>query len=130
MLYNFLKARSANNIEGDWIMQTNTTIPHFDLEDIEKNKAIAGLSYLYILFFLPLVAAPDSQFGKFHANQALLNFLASIACSIIMVIPVIGWIVGGVGQIMVLVFAIKGIISAFKGQAARLPIYGKFDIIK
>ncbi|MGI5899200.1 MAG: hypothetical protein ACOX8S_04660 [Christensenellales bacterium] len=111
-------------------MQTNTNIPHFDVEDIEKNKAMAGLSYLYILFFLPLVVAPDSQFGRFHANQALLNFLASIACSIILVIPIIGWIVGGIGQIVVLVFAIKGIIGAFKGEANRLPLYGKFDIIK
>ncbi|NLA78908.1 MAG: hypothetical protein GX845_05135, partial [Erysipelothrix sp.] len=41
----------------------------FTQEDIEKNKTMAGLAYL--IFFLPLVAAPESKFGKFHANQGL-----------------------------------------------------------
>jgi hypothetical protein len=44
-----------------------SAIPVFDQADIEKNKTMAGLAYL--LFFLPLVACPDSPFGRFHANQ-------------------------------------------------------------
>lgn len=46
--------------------QENTYTP----EDIEKNKTMAGLAYL--LFFLPLIACPESRYAKFHANQALL----------------------------------------------------------
>ncbi len=38
----------------------------FSAEDIEKNKTMAGLAYL--IFFLPLIASPDSAFAKFHAN--------------------------------------------------------------
>ena len=36
-------------------------------EDIEKNKVMAGLSY--ILFFLPLIACPESKYGRFHATR-------------------------------------------------------------
>lgn len=45
-------------------------------EDIQKNKTMAGLAYL--LFFLPLVACPESEYGKFHANQSLLLWLVAI----------------------------------------------------
>ncbi len=54
----------------------------FDPADIEKNKTIAGLAY--VLFFLPLIACPDSKFGRFHANQALLLVLVSIAGNIVL----------------------------------------------
>ena len=63
----------------------------FTLEDIEKNKTMAGLAYL--LFFLPLIVCPESRFAKFHANQALILVIVSIAGSIILgIIPVIGWV--------------------------------------
>lgn len=39
----------------------------FEAEDIEKNKVLSAVAYL--LFFIPLLAAPDSKYGKFHANQ-------------------------------------------------------------
>ncbi len=48
----------------------------------------------YLIFFLPLVVVPDSEAGKFHANQGLLVLLLSIALSIVAMIPVLGWIVG------------------------------------
>ena len=57
----------------------------FTLEDIEKNKTMAGLAYL--LFFLPLIVCPESQFAKFHANQALILVIVSIAGSIIISPP-------------------------------------------
>ena len=51
--------------------------------DIENNKIISGLSYLGILFFLPLVAAPNSRFGKFHANQSLVLLISSVCVQIL-----------------------------------------------
>ena len=107
-------------------MQTNT--PYFDPADIEKNKTMGGLAY--ILFFLPLIVCPDSQYAKFHANQGLLNALAGVALWIIGFIPIIGWLIGLVGGIMITVFTIMGLINGFQGQAKRMPLYGNFDIIK
>ena len=45
-------------------------------KDIEDNKVIAALAY--IIFFLPLIVAKDSEFGKFHANQGLIYFYLAL----------------------------------------------------
>jgi uncharacterized membrane protein len=101
----------------------------FDQEDIEKNKTMAGLSYL--IFFLPLIACPESRYGKFHANQALLLLIVSIAGNIVLgIIPIIGWILIPLFLIAVCVFGIMGLINGFSGKAKRLPLFGKFTIIK
>ena len=100
----------------------------FTLEDIEKNKTMAGLAYL--LFFLPLIVCPESRFAKFHANQALILVIVSIAGSIILgIIPVIGWVFAVFG-IATLVLGIMGLINGFGGKVKRLPIIGKYDILK
>ncbi len=104
-------------------------VPEFDEADIQKNKTMAGLAY--ILFFLPLVACPDSKFGRFHANQGLLLLILGIAGSFILgIIPIIGWILLPVFTILVLVLAIIGLINGFGGKAKELPVIGKFRLLK
>lgn len=103
----------------------------FDQEDIEKNKVIAGLSYLWILFFLPLVACPDSKFGRFHANQALVLFIISTAGSLVLgIIPILGWILLPFFGIACFVFMILGMINGFTGKAKELPLIGTIKILK
>ena len=98
-------------------------------EDIEKNKTMAGLSYL--LFFLPLIVCPESKYAKFHANQALLLLIVGIAGNVILgIIPVIGWMLLPVFGIGVLVLGIMGLVNGFGGKAKRLPLIGRFDILK
>jgi len=105
--------------------QDNTYTP----EDIEKNKTMAGLSYL--LFFLPLIVCPESRYARFHANQALLLLITGIAGSVILsIIPVIGWILLPIFGLGVLALGIMGLINGFGGKSKRLPLIGKFDIIK
>ncbi len=101
----------------------------FDLQDIEKNKTMAGLAY--IIFFLPLIACPDSKYGKFHANQALLLLLLGIIGNVILgFIPIIGWVLMPIFAIALLVFGIMGLVNGFGGKAKKLPIIGKYTIIK
>ena len=71
---------------------------------MENNKIMAAISYIWILFLVPLFAAKDDAFARFHANQGLLLFLASIVLGIIGVIPVIGTIIALVGGIVTFVF--------------------------
>lgn len=98
-------------------------------EDIEKNKTMAGLSYL--LFFLPLITCPESGYAKFHANQSLLLLIVGIAGNVILgIIPVIGWMLMPIFGIGVLILAIMGLVNGFGGGAKRLPLIGKFDILK
>ncbi len=84
----------------------------------------------YLIFFLPLIVIPDSENGKFHANQGLLVLLLSIALSIIAIIPILGWIIGLVGWIFVIVLIVMGMINANNMEMKELPVIGKFKIIK
>lgn len=104
--------------------------PVADKADVDKNKAMGILAY--IIFFIPLIAAKDSKFAMFHANQGLVLFLLAVAIYIVgSFIPIIGWFfIIPVGQIAVLVLAIIGIINAAKGEMKQLPLIGKFEIIK
>lgn len=105
--------------------QENTYTP----EDIEKNKTMAGLAYL--LFFLPLIACPESRYAKFHANQALLLLITGIVGNVILgIIPVIGWMLMPIFGIGVLILGIMGLVNGFGGKAKQLPLIGKFTIIK
>lgn len=98
-------------------------------EDIEKNKTMAGLSYL--IFFLPLIACPESKYARFHANQSLLLLILGIAGNVILgIIPVIGWMLLPVFGIGILVLFIMGLVNGFSGKAKRLPLTGRFDILK
>lgn len=88
--------------------------------DVAANKNLAALGYIGMLI-LALVAAPNSRFIRFHANQALLLGLFSL----LSVIPVIGWI----WALFCAVCFIMGIVNALNGQFKELPLIGKFRII-
>ncbi len=100
----------------------------FDPADIEKNKAMGLLGYL--IFFIPLLAAKDSAFAKFHANQGFVLFLSYIVASVLWIIPILGWIAAPIVYIAVTVLSIMGIINALGGKAINLPIVGKLKIFK
>ena len=120
--------------------QQNQNIPPVEPQmqpaggDAEKNKPMAIIGYIIpILFFIPLVTdAKNSPFAKFHANQQLNLLLAAVAVNIVGgVIPFLGWfIILPIGSIMLIVFAIMGIINAVKGAMKKLPLIGGFNIIK
>jgi len=109
--------------------QNNIDVHEFDPADIEKGKVMAGLAY--IIFFLPLIVCPDSSFGKFHANQGLLLLITCVVGTVILsIIPIIGWILLPIFSLVILVFVIIGLVNGLQGEAKRLPLIGKFDIIK
>ena len=108
-----------------------------DAADIEKNKIFAVLAYIGILFLVPLLAAPQSKFARYHTNQGVVLFLAAIVASaasfVLVMVPFVGClaavlpVVVGVGS---LVLMIMGIINAASGQCKPLPLIGQFQLIK
>ena len=39
----------------------------YDSRDVEDNKVMAILAYIWILFLVPLLAAKNSRFARYHA---------------------------------------------------------------
>ncbi|MBQ7604227.1 MAG: hypothetical protein IJU75_04670 [Clostridia bacterium] len=103
-------------------------------KDIADNKVMAILAYLWILFLIPLFAAKESKFARFHANQGIILFIASIvvgiASAILGLIPIVGAIVGWLLSICLFVFFILGIVNAVQGKAKELPFIGGIKILK
>lgn len=101
-----------------------------EAKDAEENKVYAVLSYIGLLFLVPLIAAKDSPYARFHANQGIVLFIACVIFAAMCGIPFIGWIIGAVGEIGSVVLMIIGIISAWRGEKKELPFIGKFTILK
>ena len=93
--------------------------------DIEENKWIACLSYLGILFLIPLLAKKDSPYSQFHAKQGIVLFLGWIAASVINVIPILGQIIFVIASLFFLVLFFIGVINALSGKAKELPLIGQ-----
>ena len=114
----------------DQITDTPDSTAEFTQDDIDANRIYAVLAYIGILFLVPLLAAKESKFAQFHANQGIVLFLAGIICGAVNVIPILGQIVSIISGIIIAVLAIIGIINAATGKAKELPIIGKFKFIK
>jgi uncharacterized membrane protein len=107
-----------------------------DPEDAENNKIFGILAYLGVLCLVPLFAAKNSPFAKYHANQGLVLFLVEIVLWV--VLGIIG-LVPGLGFVSVILnliwlgaiaLLIIGIINAAAGKCVPLPVIGKFKLIK
>lgn len=116
---------------------TADTTSDYDVQDIQNNKVMAILAYLSWLVLVPLFAAKESRFARFHCNQGLVLAIAEIICWIVLGlldnIPYIGWLFGllnGLFSLVCVVFAVIGIVNAANGKAKELPIIGKFKILK
>ncbi|MDO3411651.1 hypothetical protein QWJ34_17950 [Saccharibacillus sp. CPCC 101409] len=107
----------------------NPGYPQGDPQDVEANKTIAALSY--ILFFLPLLAARDSRFAMYHANQGLLLLLVLVAGNFVLsLIPFIGWILLPLFNLAGFVYVILGVLNAAGGRVQPLPLMPNIEILK
>lgn len=135
--------RQQNNQENKLSEALNTadTTVQFDPADVEKNKAMGVLSYLGILVLIPIFAAKDSPFARYHANQGLILCIAAIlygvAYSILTaVILAISWrlyflvTIIGLAGIVFAVLAVIGIVNAVNGRAKELPLIGRYKLLK
>lgn len=103
-----------------------------DPQDAEKNVIIAILSYLPVLCFLPLIAARNSRFAMFHANQGIALFLVALALNLIgFVVPIIGWLfVIPFGNLAAFILAVIGMVGAYRKEMNPLPVIGSLEILK
>ncbi|MFA6533542.1 MAG: hypothetical protein WCT37_00030 [Patescibacteria group bacterium] len=92
------------------------------VKDIEENKVVAALSYIWILFLIPLLAKKDSPFCQWHAKQGLVLFLVEVVGSLVFWIPLFGWLL----LLGVILLAVVGILRALIGEFWEMPILGAY----
>lgn len=101
----------------------------YEEQDIKNNKVYAILAYFGILVLIPIFAAKESKFARFHANQGLNLFICYLVAYVISMIPVIkyfAWII----ELFLFVLFIMGLVNACKGECKELPLIGKFRFLK
>lgn len=108
----------------------------------QMRKGMAILSYFGILVLIPIFAAKNDPFARFHANQGLVLFVIMAVCNIIAnvlngflieISPILVLAVSAIFGIITLalcIFALIGIIRAIKGQTKPLPLIGGIKILK
>ncbi len=99
---------------------TQTQAKQTAQSDVEKNKTVAMLSYLWILFLIPLLTAKDSKFAQFHAKQGLVLFIFSL----VTFFPILGQILA----LILTVVYIIGIIKTLNGEWWKIP--GVYELSK
>jgi len=95
---------------------------------MEKRRDLAFLSYILILFLIPLIIDPQDEFLKFHAKQGIILFFFFIAVFVIGgILPFIGWFfIWPLGIFVWIILAIFGIYNSLQGKREYLPFIGKF----
>jgi len=123
-----------------------------DAKDASDNKAMGILAYFGILVFIPIFAAKNSKFARFHSNQGLTLFIISVGMFLFnmgiewatrsttsvwgIAVPTHNWVyslwsvIYWIGLIFIFVLAIMGIVNATKGECKELPIIGKINSLK
>ena len=129
----------------DQFTNTPDTTANYAPDDIQNNKGMAILAYLSWLVLIPLFAAKNSPFARYHTNQGLILFLLGlvwgVATKIVTLllgwIPILGVVIGillGIASFVVGIFSVAclvlGIVNAAQGKAKELPIIGGIRILK
>ena len=65
------------------LTNTEDRTSSYSPEDINNNKAMAILAYLSWLVLIPLFAAKESPFARFHVNQGLCLAIVEIICWVV-----------------------------------------------
>ena len=91
----------------------------------ESSKILAALGYLFVIIAIVMMFVDpykDEKFVKFHAVQAIAIWIAEVVVSIILVIPILGWLVYAAAALFLFVVAIIGLVKAFQGEYYEIPL--------
>ncbi len=110
------------------VPQPTESSADYPLEDVEKGKLMAVLSYVISpLWIVPLIQR-DNAFSLFHAKQAVvLNIVGLAMWLIIMIISVITCGIGsflGVAAVVLLYPWIMGVVASANGKYEAVPWFG------
>lgn len=98
--------------------------------DIEENKIVAAIAY--VLFFVPIIAAKDSAFARYHANQGLWLLIFSLLGNLIgfvLMFLLVGICLLPLVNFVWVVYVVIGMINATNGKMIPLPGFEKLPML-
>lgn len=118
-------------------MENEVNNTYDEQKDISENRPKTIFAYIFWLVLIPVFAAKDSKFARFHANQglvlAILESAIIITFGLLSLIPYVGWLFSVLEYLALCgctVLAVFGIIAVARGQFKELPILSQFKILK
>lgn len=94
-----------------------------DQKDIDDNKIFAALSYLGILFLIPLLAARKSKFAMFHLKQGLIWF---VILAVVYFVVARFWVIGSLLELAVFIYSWYAFAQAIQGKMWEMPVIGEY----
>ena len=91
-------------------------------------KVVAVLSHVFYIGWLValiLNSSNRSHLGSFYLRQTLGIYLLSVVSSVIMIIPILGWIAGLIGYALVVVLWFISLISTLNDEEKTVPVLGE-----
>ena len=92
-------------------------------------KTTGWVAYITWIGLIVAYCAGDKEGAKFHLNQSLVITLAMLAGIVVMFIPFIGWIVGGLWNTFCFICWILGLIAAINEEEKEVPLLGQIKIL-
>lgn len=92
-------------------------------QDVEDNKKIAALSYVFILFLVPLLGKHESKFAQFHAKQGLTLFVIELIVGLFSWFPVIGQL----AVLCLVIVSVMGVVKALGGEWWEIPFINEWS---
>ena len=124
------------------LLYTEDEAGDMDPYDVKENKWAAAFAYFFITLFLPLGIRRQSDFARFHGNQAIVLLLTALfsggavlmAGAVLNLIPIAGEILAALLKalwgIAMLCYLLFGLRMAVTGRARALPVIGRLRLLR
>ena len=130
------------DVESEVIEEKKEDNTGYSNQNDQSNTILFSiLSYIGILWLIPLLVEKNDKVVRFHVNQGIVLFIFDIIGSIavgilsaifvfIPVISFLGVVIASLFGILCFVLMIIGIVNAANKSEKPLPIIGKFQVLK
>lgn len=97
------------------------------LNEVDEGKGAAIVAYITwvgLLIALLAMHKKGNAFSAFHLRQSLGIYLIGVILLVVAIVPIIGWIIAGVGGLLLLINWLIGIIGAASGSTKPVFLFG------
>ncbi len=95
-------------------------------DDDSKLFAFLATFLSIVGFIIALLVKKNDKYVMFYAKQSLMVFIVFVIGWAIMIVPVLGWVLGPIIDLVGLVLWLISWIYALSGETKEVPLVGKY----